>query len=328
MPTIKEIAELANVSSSTVSRILNGDESIQVSLETRKRVLAVAEKLNYIVKSNKNTNNTIGTIAITNWYTKEITLADLFMRSILWGLESTLKTAGYKIIRSDFNDSLPDENTIDGIIAVGEYHGKNMQQLRNLNKPLVIINQDTLYEDISCVTIDFKYSVTKIIEYFEQEGHEKIGMIEGKNKYSLKNHIMDPRAKTFRDEMKKRGKLNEDYIFLGDFSIDSGYQQMIQAIDTLKEDLPTAFFINSDTMAIGALRALNERQIPCPEQVRIIGFGNVEVGNYMTPKLSTVELNASQMGTYGAILIQSIMNGQQNTPVNIITGTKLLIKET
>ena len=250
------------------------------------------------------------------------------MRSILWGLESTLKTAGYKIIRSDFNDSLPDKNTIDGIIAVGEYHGKNLQQLRNLNKPLVIINQDTLYEDISCVTIDFKYSVTKIIEYFEQEGHEKIGMIEGKNKYSLKNHIMDPRAKTFRDEMKKRGKLNEDYIFLGDFSIDSGYQQMIQAIDTLKEDLPTAFFINSDTMAIGALRALNERQIPCPEQVRIIGFGNVEVGNYMTPKLSTVELNASQMGTYGAILIQSIMNGQQNTPVNIITGTKLLIKET
>lgn len=99
---------------------------------------------------------------------------------------------------------------------------------------------------------------------------------------------------------------------------------MIQSIDTLKEDLPTAFFINSDTMAIGALRALNERQIPCPEQVRIIGFGNVEVGNYMTPKLSTVELNASQMGTYGAILIQSIMNGQQNTPVNIITGTKLL----
>ena len=184
MPTIKEIAELANVSSSTVSRILNGDESIQVSLETRKRVLSVAEKLNYIVKSNKNTNNAIGTIAITNWYTKEITLADLFMRSILWGLESTLKTAGYKIIRSDFNDSLPDKNTIDGIIAVGEYHGKNLQQLRNLNKPLVIINQDTLYEDISCVTIDFKYSVTKIIEYFEQEGHEKIGMIEGKNKYS------------------------------------------------------------------------------------------------------------------------------------------------
>ncbi|XBG76784.1 substrate-binding domain-containing protein [Enterococcus cecorum] len=73
---------------------------------------------------------------------------------------------------------------------------------------------------------------------------------------------------------------------------------------------------------------MNERQIPCPEQVRIIGFGNVEVGNYMTPKLSTVELNASQMGTYGAILIQSIMNDQQNTPVNIITGTKLLIKET
>ena len=194
MPTIKEIAELANVSSSTVSRILNGDESIQVSLETRKRVLSVAEKLNYIVKSNKNTNNAIGTIAITNWYTKEITLADLFMRSILWGLESTLKTAGYKIIRSDFNDSLPDKNTIDGIIAVGEYHGKNLQQLRNLNKPLVIINQDTLYEDISCVTIDFKYSVTKIIEYFEQEGHEKIGMIEGKNKYSLENHkihVMD-----------------------------------------------------------------------------------------------------------------------------------------
>lgn len=106
MVTIKEIAEKSGVSTSTVSRILNSDESLKVSSKTRSRVLEIAEKLNY--KKTPFTKESKGVIAITNWYTKEMSVTDLYFRSIRWGAETTLKSAGYNIKRYIFNEELPD----------------------------------------------------------------------------------------------------------------------------------------------------------------------------------------------------------------------------
>lgn len=102
---------------------------------------------------------------------------------------------------------------------------------------------------------------------------------------------------------------------------------MKTAIETLGPNLPTAFFAISDTMALGALRALNEAQISVPDDISIIGFGDLEVGQYFSPSLSTVQLSKRQMGTLGAMTLQNIMNGIQTDPINIVTATKLVIRE-
>lgn len=330
MATIKDIASAAKVSISTVSRILNSDETIQVSPETRQRVLSIAAEMNY-TKILLKKENFAGTVLITHWYTKELGLTDLYFSAIRWGVEITLKNAGYHVIRSIFNEDFPNFlnfSDIDGIIAIGEFNKENMPLLVNVKKPLVVINQNTMKYGISCITADYSSPVKEIISYFKEHNHQQIGLIDGiSNSHNNKRDFLDPRSIIFREELQKNNELDEKLIFTGDFSIESGYQAMKTAIETLGPNLPTAFFAISDTMALGALRALNEAQISVPDDISIIGFGDLEVGQYFSPSLSTVQLSKRQMGTLGAMTLQNIMNGIQTDPINIVTATKLVIRE-
>lgn len=321
MVTIKEIADKSGVSTSTVSRILNSDESLKVSSKTRSRVLEIAEKLNY--KKIPFTKQSKGVIAITNWYTKEMSVTDLYFRSIRWGAETTLKSAGYNIKRYIFNEELPDSQEVDGIIAIGYYDKQELNKLKKIGKPLVIINQNTLSEGISSVSADYQQPVIEIIDYFSNQGHQAIGLIAASNK----NEGEDPRYSAFINEMSNRKLLDTDYIFWGNYSIESGYQAMKNAITVLGEKLPTAFFCISDTMAIGALRALSENNIAVPERVSLIGFGDLEVGKYFSPSLSTVSLATRQMGMYGALTLQNIISGAQTHATHLITSTSLIYRE-
>lgn len=326
MTTIKDIAEQAGVSNSTVSRILNGDKELKVSASTREKVLTIASQLNYKKKNDKH-NEFLGTIAITTWYKKEVSLPSLFLRAIRWGVETTLTNTGYKTIRTFFNEETSNLATIDGIIAIGHFDDQSLYSLKALNKPLVVLNQNTLHANISCVTADYSHSVQNIIQHFINTGHQKIGMIEGESKSDAALNLIDPRSSIFRHEMSRLNLLNEAYIFKGDFSIDSGYHAMKTAIHHLQNDLPSAFFISSDTMAMGALRALSEANIAVPQRVSIIGFGDNEISSYTVPSLSTVAIAARQIGTIGSLTLLNILNGSYTEPIHTVTHTQLVLRE-
>lgn len=178
-------------------------------------------------------------------------------------------------------------------------------------------------EGISSVSADYQQPVIEIIDYFSNQGHQAIGLIAASNK----NEGEDPRYSAFINEMSNRKLLDTDYIFWGNYSIESGYQAMKNAITVLGEKLPTAFFSISDTMAIGALRALSENNIAVPERVSLIGFGDLEVGKYFSPSLSTVRLATRQMGMYGALTLQNIISGAQTHATHLITSTSIIYRE-
>ncbi|WP_300785300.1 LacI family DNA-binding transcriptional regulator [Streptococcus sp. 19428wC2_LYSM12] len=292
MATIKDIARLAGVSNATVSRILNNDPHLSVSLETRDKVWSAAQRLNYDVQPSK-VEQKHATIAVTHWYTKEVGVTDLYLRSIRWGVEVALKNKGFQIVHNFFNEKLPETNKIDGIIAIGYFGDEQLQQLVALGKPLVVINQDTLKEQIHCVLADYKSSVYEILDYLVQDGHKEIGFLAGMSENETS--YTDPRTKAYYSYMTAHHILNEKFVFTGDFSIESGYQQMKKAIEILGDELPTAFFIASDTMGIGSIKALSESGIPIPERVRLIAFGDLSMSQYTVPSLSTVQLATKQM---------------------------------
>jgi LacI family transcriptional regulator len=325
MVTMRDIAKKADVSVGTVSRVLNSDTTLQISPKTRERILAIAEKNNYTNQRDKSQSKK-GKIIITGWYTKKVKISDLYFRSLRWNIEMTLKNQNYEIIRTFFNEQDLDVKGADGIIAIGHFDQKSLEQLQEAKIPLVIVNQDTLSYEISCVTADYFTPVQKIIEHFLKNKFTKIGMIEATSKSEI-NASPDPRAQAFRNIMIAKGLLDEEFIFSGDFSTESGYQLMKSAIRKFPSALPSAFFVCSDTMAIGAMKALQEEQIRIPEDVSIVGFGDLEVGRYLTPSLSTVQLATQQMGTSAANLLLNQINGLQTYPVNIVTATKLLFRE-
>lgn len=320
--TIKDVAKKANVSSTTVSRILKNDPTLSVNSETRTRVISVAEKLNYIMHS-PNQSERKGNIMVTNWYTKELSMTDLYFRSIRWNVETSLKANGFTVEHNFFNEKLPISSKLDGIIAIGSFAEEDLMKLKDLNKPLVVVNEDTLKWGINCVVPDYKNSVAEILDYLCQKGN--VGMIAGKANNN--REPKDPRTILYEQYMRKHNMYDENLIYEGDFSVQSGYENMKLAISKLKDRLPSSFFVASDTMAIGAIKALNESDISVPNQISVVGFGNLEVGRYIIPSLSTVSIPTNQMGQISVNLLINMINGIFTAPQKISVKNKLIIRK-
>lgn len=325
MATLKDIARVAGVSSATVSRVLNADETLQVSTETRQRVFAAAEQLNYS-KPRATTAQTRGTVSVIQWFTPEAEMNDLYYRTIRWGAETALQAAGYTVRRAFAPADLPDTDDLAGIIAIGKYSERQLRQLARLRRPLVVVDQDTLGQEIPCVTTDFQHAVAEIVATFVDGGHRRIGMITGQERTSDQVPLADPRLTAFRAQLRVRGLWHDRNLYQGEFSIESGYASMQQAITDLGDNLPTAFFAASDTLAIGAIKALREAGRRVPEDVAIIGFNDLAVGRYLTPSLSTVHVATEEMGRAAVDLLQREIAGKLGTPVNLVIASTLELR--
>src|SRR5690625_7526505 len=96
--------------------------------------------------------------------------------------------------------------------------------------------------------------------------------------------------------MKEQNLLDEKFVYVGHFSTEEGHRLMKKAIEDLGEQLPTAFFISSDVMAIGSMRAIHEAGISVPERLSLIGINDISVSKYMYPSLSTIRVHTELMG--------------------------------
>ncbi len=108
--------------------------------------------------------------------------------------------------------------------------------------------------------------------------------------------MIDLRETTFIRYIQEVGDYKQQHVFIGQFSVEDGYQLMKKAIETLEENLPTAFFASSDVMAIGCLRALHEANIDVPERVSIIGLNDMSVSKYVFPALSSIKVYTEIIG--------------------------------
>ena len=330
MVTIKDIAHAAGVSSATVSRVLNQDQAMSVSDETRTKIFTIAEQLGY--KKSKKTNKRSKSshrIAIIEWYTEQEELDDLYYYSIRLGAEKRAQELGYEIIRIFNNDSMAQLENIDGIIAIGKFSPDKIKELETYSDNLVFVDSDTLNYGHSCVTTDFENSVINVIDYFINNGLKKIGMIAGQETSSDKSTLLsDPRLNTFQSYLQQLKLYDPNLIKIGSFSSEAGYKIMKKFIIELGDNLPQAFFAANDALASGALRALQEAKIPVPERVSLISFNDTSLAKYMYPKLSTVTVFTEEMGKQAIqILEQSFLKDSPSVAYMVKLATRLTIRE-
>ncbi|WP_100489168.1 LacI family DNA-binding transcriptional regulator [Sporolactobacillus pectinivorans] len=329
MATIKDIAKQAGVSIATVSRILNYDQTLSVTEKTRKRIFETAESLNYSkFKNHSRKKKTYGKIAIVLWVTEQEELNDLYYLSIRMGVENKLQAESYETVHLFPNENLTDVHDINGIIAIGKFSESEIKKLTSLSKSIVFLDFDTFSLGYDCVVTDFEQAVKQIVDYFFDKGIHSIGMLAGKEStYDQQLTLRDPRFDFFVKDVKT--KLNQDpkYIFTGSFSPDSGYHLMTEAIEKLGNQLPQAFFVASDAMAIGAIRALHENKIQVPERVSLIGFNDISIAKYFYPPLSTVKVYTESMGELGVDLLMNKIKNPLEVPQRITLGTKLIIRK-
>ncbi|WP_125704993.1 LacI family DNA-binding transcriptional regulator [Lacticaseibacillus daqingensis] len=324
--TLKDIAQAAHVSSATVSRVLNADTSLQVSPETRQRIFAAAEALNY-TKHQHRAPASAGTIGLVQWYSEVAETNDLYYRAIRWGAETQLQADDFAVDRVFSNEPLPPASELAGLIAIGKYSPAQLATFKALNRPLVIVDQDTLAQGISSVTTSFGDPVDKIVAHFLARGHQRIGMITGSEATTDGVALVDQRLVAFKRAMRTQASLDESLIFAGEFTIEGGYATMTRAIETQGEQLPDAFFVASDAMAIGAIKALQEHAIAVPKRVSVIGFNDLAVGRFLNPSLSTVQVATQMMGMSAARLLKDQLDGLATAPVRLTLGSQLVLRD-
>ncbi|MFC0272610.1 LacI family DNA-binding transcriptional regulator [Metabacillus herbersteinensis] len=338
MITIKDIAAKANVSSSTVSRVLNDDLTLKVTEETRHRILEISKELGYTTVRNRrnvqnlaNLNNPRIGIFLAHTLEEEIDgVDDPYFTSIRQGVESECLNRGVftnKVFRLSENNQKQIVGDLDGLIIIGGISLNAINQLCGHLDNIVFINHSQEEDKYDSVVVDFEKATKNALEHMFSLGYTRIGYIGGKEREqdSGKNLIIeDKRQTTFETMMKSKEIYHEDHVLIGEYTMAQGYELMKKLIK--KGNLPQAFFIGSDSMSIGAMRALRESNLRVPEDVAIVSFNDVQMAKFASTPLTTVKVHTEQMGRFGVQLLLDRINGRE-IPLKVTVPTRLVIRE-
>lgn len=332
MATIKDIANMARVSPATVSRVLNYDTSLSVAESTRKRIFEVAEELNYKTRRQRNkikeTEKRVK-IGVIHWYSQTEELEDPYYLSIRMGIEKECFNKKFEtktIFKKDNGLTTNELKDLDGVIAIGKFSGEEVDEFAKYSKNIVFVDFSPNERKYDSIIIDFRKAVLEVLEYLLSLGHIKIGYIGGREYIGKDNKVIeDEREITYYEFMKKNNIYNSDYVYVGRFTSEDGYSLMKGAIE--KGPLPTAFFIASDSMAIGAIKALYESNIKFPDDISIIAFDDIPTSKYLVPPLSTVKIYTEFMGVTAVNLIRERINEGREIPKKVIIPSQLIIRE-
>lgn len=315
MATIKDVAKLAGVSTTTVSHVINNTRF--VAKETKTIVWAAIKTLNYspsaVARSLKvNHTKSIGLLATSN--------EAPYFAEVIESVENNCYSQGYTLILCNSHNNLNKQQAylqmlaqkrVDGLLVMcSEYPKQLLQMLEEYrNIPMVVMDWGQAHGDFTDVIIDNAvYGGYLAGRYLIERGHRDLGIISG----PLKRNTGSGRRQGFLNAMQEANIQPLDkWIVEGDFEPTSGYEAMKQILN--HQPRPTAIFCGGDIMAMGAICAANELGIRVPEDISIIGYDNVRNARFFTPALTTIHQPKERLGQMAfTMLLDRIINKRQN----------------
>ncbi|WP_424768520.1 LacI family DNA-binding transcriptional regulator [Paenibacillus sp. sgz302251] len=336
MATIKDIAERAKVSTATVSRVINNDPTLAVSDETRNRIFTIAREMQYkpsrlrrMKIENEMLSKKVGFLTISS---EEDEKGDPTMGLIRTWVESHCEQLGIKVGKVIRNNSVDQHalRNLDGLIVLGTISMEDIEASVSEHTKIVFINNTIENNKYDLVSIGFKQTVETILDHLTSSGHSSIGFIGGPHSLERLNRsepaemLSDPLTVYFNEMMTELKMLRPEFVKKANWDPATGYTAMKEIL--AGQIRPTACFIASDPMAIGALKALQEAGVRVPEEMALVGFDNIEITAFMNPPLSTVNIFPEQIGKTAAQLLFERLNGRE-ARIHSNIGTQLVIRE-
>ena len=330
MATIREVAKKAGVSITTVSRILNNDESFEVTAFTKEKVLKAVKQLNYVKKRNKSKISQ-SNISIIKCFDEKIESDDPYFVSLKINLENNLKKIFSKIKFFNLDDikKMIKLNEIsifsfaDAIIFIGEIDKEKLKFFKEFNKNIICVDMYDTDNFIDYIKFDTRNSVEIVLNYILKLNHKKIGLLVGRNR--VVKDLIDFREKYFKEIMLKEGLYKEEYVKIGDFSTESGYVMMKELLEL--EDRPTAIFCGNDSIAMGAYKAIRENKLRIPEDISIIGFNNLKLSKYYTPPLTTIKIDTKLIAQETVNSLVELLEGRRDYHKKVFLPIELIERE-
>ncbi|OIK09098.1 LacI family DNA-binding transcriptional regulator [Bacillus sp. MUM 13] len=301
MVSIKDIAKKAGVSISTVSYALNGNP--KVTEETAARIIAIADELNYIpnaaARSLKKQETKIIGVFLTNY-------GGAFYGELLQGMQEALSLKGYELIVCTGLEShrfLP-ERMIDGaIILDATFLSEELISYAERGHKLVVMDRELNHPNINQVLLDNKAGATLAIDYLIENGHRKIYAVTGPN-YTYDSN---QRLQAARQAVKRYDHIQFTELE-GDFNKLSGEKAAEQI--AMEYTGPAAVFCLNDEMAVGMYNYLAKTDLNVGKDIHIIGFDNIEVAQYIRPRLATIDYSERKWGALAAEHLLKLLAGE------------------
>lgn len=286
-PTIKDVAKLAGVSISTVSRVIN--ESKPVSPEARRRVLDAIEKLDF--KPNElarslvmKRSNLIGVIV------KDIGIN--YMAQIIRGIEEIGRMYKYDImLSSTYGDLDVERNVIDfllrkqveGLVLISENTSPEIiYKLKQEKPPFILLDRYSNFDDSYTVRIDYDKSIENLVDYLVEEGHKRIMFVDNTNDSVVSQEKLNGYIKS----CEKHGFEPLELHVKGE-GIEEGYH-IAETILSMKEKASVVMFSHDD-QAIGFINYCYDNGIRVPDEISVTGFGDIPMARHFRPRLTTVQ---------------------------------------
>lgn len=298
--TLKDVAQLAGVSTATVSYALSGKRTI--SEETKQRINDAIAQLDYVPDLNARSlsmrdSKLIGVVVPQTEPGERLMFQNSFYSEVLGSIEYYARQQGYHILISatDANESyltLAKKRNLDGIIVIGMYPDDFYQQMKKTQIPIVLIDSycnDHYYHNIR---IDDAYGSYLATRYMLENGHTRIAFFSGQLK---ENGVMKKRLLGYQQALQEFGvPYQKEYVFEGQIDYNSG---IALSQELMRSGLSaTGIVAAADILAIGAVKGLFEAGKNVPSDYSVIGFDDVEIAQYLTPGLTTVRQQISLKG--------------------------------
>jgi LacI family transcriptional regulator len=325
-PTIIDVARVAGVSKTTVSRVISGHDSL-VREETRQRVLRAIRQLGY------ERNVVAGSLRTDRTYMVLLVIPDIanpFWPEVARGVQDVLEAPGYGAVlaNSDWDTRREHEflamarrNRFDGIII--NPVSATRDELITDGIPAVVLGLGADYPDLDMVGSDSYAGTTLALEHLFSLGHRRIGLISGLSRRTSRSS----RLASYVDFLQQRDIPVEDELIVKcPYGQESGRQSMKGLLSLDRP--PTAVFAANDILAIGALQAVHQAGLQVPQDMSIIGMDDIYAASVTAPPLTTISKQKYEQGWQaGTFLLERMEGKAPQTPRRLSFPCRLVERE-
>jgi DNA-binding LacI/PurR family transcriptional regulator len=324
---IKQVAALAGVSPSTVSRTIN--QPHKVDAQTAEKIWRVIRKSNY-VRNSQARALVSGKSRILGLIISDI--SNPFFPELVKSFDHAATTRNYDVLvaNTDYRvDRLGScvarmiERQVDGLaIMTSELDQQHLTELYRRKVPMVFLDWGEVRPLVSRIVVDYEQGIADAIRHLVSLGHSKIAFISG----PLSLQSIRSRQSSF---VKCLGELNippfKQAAMEGNHRVDGGEAVMRALLS--QSDRPTAVLAASDLTAIGALRAISAAGLQVPQDISLVGFDDIELSRYTHPPLTTIRLSREELGREAFDVLYRCAEGTTSSGHEIQIGTTLVLRE-
>lgn len=332
MVTLKNLSEITGYSIATISRVLNNDKTLRANEETKKIIKTVAKTSGYKTLQSKKNKQKIKSslynrccLGIVEPSNIQEHIQDPYYLYLKGFVEQECFNKKIETVKIQYNTKSKKYNffpnkKVDGIITIGHFSVKEIDDMKKITKNIVFLDCAPHDGNYSSVIVDLKLGLKRGVDYLISCGHKNICFAGPKTAPNIFKELeLEIKRVAFLEYIKEKNISENCSLLECERSTESAYENTKLFIEKNIKNLPTVFLAVNESVALGILNALKEKNIKVPEEISVLSYNNTIFSAFITPPLSSISIDSEYMAQTAVELTVKQAKTKLFRPVQILT---------